>query len=166
VLGTKGQTSEAITILITAITIGIGAIILTNFGNVIQGTETTVTNESHLNITPPQVIYLDNVPVKSGSITLFKLTDYSVVLVEGTNYTVLDYDTGKINITYINTTAHGKDIGANYTYYAGGLDVENHPEEIVSKGSEGVRTFANFIPILAIVSVAVIILTLIGKRLE
>src|SRR6056297_2107665 len=62
----------------------------------------------------PEVITTDNNNVVSGTLTITNSTDYTLIV--NTDYTVLDYDVGTINITSYDNTTYGDDLFLNYQY--------------------------------------------------
>ncbi len=112
----KGEILSASVIVLSVLTV-IGGVI--GLGIVDSVTKeavnpTTVINETHTITAVPQSFSTTNIPVVSGS---FKVQTNSgnATLVLNTNYTVLDYTTGTINITSYNLN-QGSTLRVTYAY--------------------------------------------------
>jgi len=145
-------------LLILVITLAVGGIILAEVET--QASEQTkVTDEQYQpidsdGITEPITITLLNTPVKEGTVSL-SFYDASAAtefaLTDPENYTVTNYETGELSVTYVpeyNST-DGDYLLADYTYYAA-----TDASTILDKGGDALTSFGDWLAIIVLVITA------------
>lgn len=157
----------AIVIVVAAVTIFMGAAILTGLRPHTLGTQ-TITGEKEAGTdigTLPTVITVDVASntgfqgVKSDSETLYWEDNgtSNTTLTQGDNYTVQSYSDGEFNLTTLGDWDSTNDnIYLDYQY-----SNDTTATGAVDSAQEGNQTFADFIPIIALVAAAAIIMAIL-----
>jgi len=157
-------------LLILVVTLAVGGIILAEVET--QASEQTkVTDEQYQpidsdGITEPITITLLNTPVKEGTVSL-SFYDASAAaefaLSDPENYTVINYETGELSVTYVpeyNST-DGDYLLADYTYYA-----TTDASTILNKGKDALMNFGDWLGLIVIVIMSAVVIGITLKHFK
>ncbi len=167
-LNLNALASIALMFVIVAIVLAMGGRILTDVQTeMIDTAYETVTNEgpyTFANATDAAPYNLNTTYYPVTSITIFNGTS---VLIISLNYSVVDASSGQYNITnWNNSLGDTESVEVNYTYSRNEYGMSYNA---TGRGLEGIGTFADWLPLLAIIIISVIVITMLmggfGKSL-
>lgn len=153
-------------VIVTVICLAIGVKVVAEMQTQNYDTVThDVTNETNTStITLPSTLTLTNIPVVSGSESLYiwNATANYGTLTKDVNYTVLSYTLGTFNITTYRDGVASNSVNINATYQYTTQE-SNAMTDILANGLTGLNSLSDWIPIIIIVIVGAFVIMYLVK---